>query len=135
MSVSDYTYIEIAKEISLCSKAKRAKVGAILVKDGTIIAMGYNGTPTGFNNTCEVDNVTKSEVIHAESNAIVKCATSTISSEGSTLYCTMLPCFDCAKLIIQAKIKRVVYHLEYRKQNGKNLLNKAGISCIKLEKK
>ena len=112
------------------SSAKRRQVGAIIVNDG-IKGEGYNGTPCGFDNRCEkiVDTTleTLPEVLHAESNAISKLARSTNSSEGSTLYVTVSPCFDCAKLIIQAGIVRVVYDEEYRLTDGLELLKKAGI--------
>jgi len=126
-------YMNIAKEIAKLSHAKRSKVGAILVKDQRIIAEGYNGTPHGFNNNCELEpDTTKPEVLHAESNAITKIARSTNSSEGSSLYVTMSPCFECAKLIIQAGIKEVFYNEEYRNIEGLDLLKKANIRIIKI---
>lgn len=127
MKNEDLFYINLAKAVSTASYAKRLKVGAVLVKNGNIIAFGYNGTPSGFDNTCEINEVTKSEVLHAESNAIAKCAKSEHSSEGATLYVTDSPCFECAKLIIQAGIKRVVYDADYRLDDGVVLLKKAGI--------
>lgn len=124
------TYIDIAKLISQHSKAERKKVGAILVKQGRIISTGYNGTPSGFDNNCEDENGnTKKEVLHAESNAIAKCARSVESSEDADLYVTMSPCLECAKLIIQCKIKRVFFNEIYREQEGITLLTKAGIEC------
>jgi len=134
----DEVYINMAHELSTLSKAERRKVGAIIVKDKQIIAEGYNGTPMGFDNNCEYyDHVghyyTKPEVLHAESNAITKLARSTQSSDGSTLYCTLSPCFDCSKLIVQAGVKRVVYLEEYgHKENGKALLKKAGVEVEQL---
>lgn len=110
----DKFYMDIAKVVSEQSKCNRSKVGAILVKDGNIIAIGYNGTPSGFCNDCEHNDVTLPEVLHAESNAIAKCARSTSSAEGSTIYTTLSPCFECSKLIIQAGISRVVYKYQYR---------------------
>jgi len=110
----DKFYMDIAKVVSEQSKCNRSKVGAILVKDGNIIAIGYNGTPSGFCNDCEHNDVTLPEVLHAESNAIAKCARSTSSAEGSTIYTTLSPCFECSKLIIQAGILRVVYKYQYR---------------------
>jgi len=137
----DRTYLRMAEELATLSHAERAKVGALIVKGTHIISEGYNGTPSGpwFRNECEVlDSVgemhTRPEVIHAESNAITKLARSTNSSEGATLYVTLAPCFDCAKLIIQAGIKRVVYKHKYVK-NGLKLLGTAGISIIRLHDK
>jgi dCMP deaminase len=110
----DKFYMDIAKVVSEQSKCNRSKVGAILVKEGNIIAIGYNGTPSGFCNDCEHNDVTLPEVLHAESNAIAKCARSTSSADGSTIYTTLSPCFECSKLIIQAGILRVVYKYQYR---------------------
>ena len=127
----DSKYLEMAKIWSQLSEAKRSKVGAILVKNNTIIADGYNGTPTGFENECEDDqNNTKWYVLHAEANAILKVARSTQSCENATLYLTLSPCKDCAKLIVQAGIKRVLYISEYRDTQGIDFLKKIGIECI-----
>lgn len=116
---------------SYCS---RRKVGAILVKDRMIISDGYNGTPAGFENVCEDENgVTKPYVLHAEANAITKVAKSNNSSEGATLYVTASPCMECAKLIIQAGISRVVYSEEYRITDGLDLLRRAGVIVEKFE--
>ena len=128
----DKTYMNMARELSKLSHAQRRKVGCLIVKNTHIIAEGLNGTPRGFDNNCEyVDHVdhmyTKPEVLHAESNAITKLARSTNSSSGATLYVTCSPCFECAKLIIQAGIERVVYDEEYKSQKGSLLLEKAGI--------
>ena len=133
----DRTYMNMAKELAKLSHAQRRKVGCLIVKDTHIIAEGLNGTPRGFDNTCEhIDHVdhyyTKPEVLHAESNAITKLARSTNSSEGSTLYVTCSPCFDCAKLIIQSGIERVVYDEPYSKGEGITLLKKAGVEVEKL---
>lgn len=128
----DCTYLSIAKLISAHSYANRSKVGAILVKDKRIISIGYNGTPSGFDNECEVNGVTKREVLHAESNCISKCAMSNESSKGSTLYTTMSPCFECAKLIIQCGIERVVYQDDYSDLTGIELLKKASIDVTKI---
>ena len=106
----------------------RRQVGAILVKDKMIISDGFNGTPAGFENQCEDENdVTKPYVLHAEANAITKVAKSGNSSEGATLYITTAPCIECAKLIIQSGIERVVYSEEYRKSEGIELLKRANI--------
>ena len=169
----DSVYLKIAEIWAQNSFARRAKVGAIIVKDNRIISDGFNGTPVGFDNTCEEyrcllmhDNsaecpispeitiadklkanthacyvcggcscsemVTKKEVLHAEANAITKLCQSAQSSEGATIYVTMSPCFECAKLIIQAGIKRVVYKEQYRETAGLELLKDAGIEVVHL---
>jgi len=110
----DSVFIEIAKQIGTLSYCTRAKVGAVLVKAGNLISFGYNGTPTGMDNGCEENNVTKDEVIHAEMNSILKAAKSGNSVDGSTLYLSLSPCQNCCKLIIQSGIKRVVYLEAYR---------------------
>ena len=116
------------------SYCTRRQVGAILVKDRMIISDGYNGTPSGFENVCEDENgVTKPYVLHAEANAITKVARSGNSSEGATLYITDSPCMECAKLIIQAGIARVVYRNEYRILDGVDLLRRAGIRVDNFE--
>ena len=115
------------------SYCERRKVGALLVKDRMIISDGYNGTPSGFENICEDENNnTKSYVLHAEANAITKVAKSHNSSQGSTLYVTDSPCIECAKLIIQSGIKRVVYSRKYRITDGLDLLERAGIEVDQL---
>ena len=128
----DNTYLNMAQEWSQLSKAVRKQVGCLIVKDGQIISDGYNGTPHGFDNKCEFDTrfglETKPEVLHAESNALMKLAKSTQSSIGSTVYVTISPCFDCAKLMIQGGIERIVYRDVYRDSNGIDLLEKAGIN-------
>lgn len=123
----DLVFVKMAFTFSELSKANRRKVGCIIVKDGQIISNGFNGTPSGFDNSCEIDNVTKPEVLHAESNALMKLAQSTNSSKGATLYLTCAPCFDCSKLIIQAGISRVVYTHNYRKEDGLDLLSKTNV--------
>ncbi len=113
------------------SYCQRRKVGAIIVKDKMIISDGYNGTPAGFENVCEDDNgLTKPYVLHAEANAITKAARSNNSSDGSTLYVTASPCLECAKLIIQAGIRRVVFNDLYRLADGIELMRRAGIECV-----
>jgi len=130
----DTTYLKMAEVWGQLSKAKRKKVGCLIVKDSQIISDGYNGTPAGYSNECEFVNEnflpqaenkleTKPEVLHAESNALMKLAKSTNSSKDSTIYLTMSPCFDCAKLIIQAGVVRVVYSETYRDQEGIQFLN------------
>jgi dCMP deaminase len=150
-------YMQMAYQTAKLSYAQRRRVGCIIVKDEQIVSYGYNGTPHGFDNLCEEDDVkfyenpdmavvleeygytcengcctkkdaiTKREVLHAESNAITKLAKSTMTSNGADLYTTTAPCFDCAKLIIQAGIKRVYYSEDYRDMSGVELLNKANI--------
>ena len=127
----DKRYMRMAFIWSENSYCKRRKVGAILVKDKMIISDGYNGTPSGFENVCEdEDNVTKPYVLHAEANAITKVARSNNSSEGATLYVTSSPCIECAKLIIQAGIRKVVYADSYRLSDGVELLRRADIELI-----
>jgi len=126
----DERYLEMAAVWAKNSYCKRRQVGAILVKDKMIISDGYNGTPSGFENVCEDENgITKPYVLHAEANAISKVAKSGNSSQGATLYVTASPCIECAKLIIQAGIRRVVYRDEYRLTDGVDLLRRAGIEC------
>jgi len=113
------------------SYCKRKQVGALLVKDKMIISDGYNGTPSGFENKCEDENnITLPYVLHAEANAITKVAKSNNSSEGSTLYITTSPCIECAKLIIQAGIARVVFSEKYRITEGLDLLERAGVELV-----
>lgn len=123
----DLRYLRMARIWAENSYCKRRQVGALVVKEKTIISDGYNGTPSGFENVCEEDNVTKAYVLHAEANAITKLARSNNNSEGSTLYVTASPCIECAKLIIQSGIKRVVYAEKYRLDEGIQLLKRAGI--------
>ena len=124
----DKRYIRMASIWAENSYCTRRKVGALIVKDKMIISDGYNGTPSGFENVCEDGNkVTKPYVLHAEANAITKIARSNNCSEGATLYVTASPCIECAKLIIQAGIKRVIYSEKYRLEDGLELLKRAGI--------
>ena len=126
--------LEMAAIWAKNSYCTRRQVGALLVKDRMIISDGYNGTPSGFENVCEDENgVTKPYVLHAEANAITKVAKRHNSSDGATLYITDSPCMECAKLIIQAGIKRVVYAREYRIIDGVGLLRSAGIEVEKIE--
>lgn len=145
-------YMETAKVFSKLSWAVRKKVGAVIVKNGTIISQGWNGTPTGFDNSCEITKnctcfggtdldlrkckkcngsgkfkETKPEVIHAEMNAILKLAKSTMSSDGASLYVTLSPCLECSKLILQSGIKEIYYLEEYRDNSGLQFLEKSGI--------
>ena len=133
MEKFDHSYLEMAAIWAQNSYCKRRKVGALLVKDRMIISDGYNGTPSGFENICEEDGVTKPYVLHAEANAITKVAKSGNSSEGATLYVTASPCLECSKLIIQSGIKRVVYRDEYRLTDGIDLLRRAGIDVERVD--
>lgn len=118
------TYMNVARLFAEHSSAKRKKVGAVIVKDDRIISIGYNGMPADWDNECEIDNVTKPEVIHAESNAIAKLAKSTESGNGATMFITCSPCIQCAKLIYQAGITEVYYAESYRNDDGVNFLSK-----------
>ncbi len=129
----DSRYLRMAQIWAENSYCRRRQVGAIIVKDKMIISDGFNGTPVGFENVCEDEyNHTKAYVLHAEANAITKVAQSNNSSNGSTLYVTASPCIECAKLIIQAGIKRVVFGEIYRLTDGVDLLKRAGIECVLL---
>ena len=123
----DLRYLRMARIWAENSYCQRRKVGALVVKEKMIISDGYNGTPSGFENICEENNVTKPYVLHAEANAITKLARSSNNSEGSTLYVTASPCIECSKLIIQSGIKRVVYAEKYRLTDGVDLLKRAGV--------
>lgn len=134
MNRFDEKYLRMAAIWAENSYCKRRQVGALIVKDRMIISDGFNGTPAGFENVCEDEGgLTKPYVLHAEANAISKVAKSGNSSEGSTLYVTASPCIECAKLIIQAGIKRVVYKDEYRLTDGIELLTRAGIEVEKVD--
>jgi len=129
----DQRYLEMARIWAKNSYCTRRQVGALVVKNNMIISDGYNGTPSGFENICEDDNgVTKPYVLHAEANAITKLARSSNNSDGATIYITASPCIECAKLIIQAGIRRVVYGEKYRLTDGIELLERAGIEVIYL---
>lgn len=127
-SILDCRYLRMAKIWAENSYCTRRQVGALIVKNKMIISDGYNGTPSGFPNICEgEDGLTLPYVLHAEANAITKIARSSNNSDGATLYVTDAPCIECAKLIIQSGIKRVVYARSYRLTDGIELLTKAGI--------
>lgn len=127
----DLRYMRMATIWAENSYCQRRKVGALIVKNKMIISDGYNGTPSGFENVCEdKHNLTIPYVLHAEANAITKIARSSNSSEGATLYVTASPCIECAKLIIQAGIKRVVYAEKYRLEDGLELLRRANIELV-----
>lgn len=125
--IPDKIFMDIAEVIASNSKCIRAKVGAIIVKENNIIAIGYNGTPKGWPNDCEENGVTKKEVLHAESNALAKCAGSQNSALDSTMYITHSPCPDCAKIIIQSGIKRVCYKQKYNDLVGVGMLIRHGL--------
>ena len=137
-------YMDVAERFAQLSSAKRLQVGAIVVKDDRIISIGYNGMPAGWDNECEEEVtthyvsytdsqlVTKPEVLHAESNAIAKLASSHESGKNATLLCTHAPCIDCAKLIYQSGIATVYYKKEYRSTQGLDFLNKSGVEVIHL---
>ena len=130
---NDLIYLQMAKTWGKNSHCKRMQVGCLMVKDKSIISDGYNGSPTGFPNICEsVDMVTLPYVLHAEANAITKLAKSTQSSDGSTIYVTLSPCFECSKLIIQSGIRRVVFSEVYRKPDSLPFLIEAGIELYKI---
>ena len=128
----DSIYLEMASVWSKNSHCNRMKVGCLIVKDKSIISDGYNGSPTGFPNICENgDNITLPYVLHAEANAITKLAKGTQSSEGSSLYVTLSPCYECSKLIIQSGIKRVIFSEVYRKPESLSFLVEANIEIVK----
>ncbi|MEG1544533.1 MAG: dCMP deaminase family protein [Tannerellaceae bacterium] len=130
----DKRYLRMAGIWAESSYCMRRKVGALIVKDQMIISDGYNGTPSGFENICEDENnITKPYVLHAEANAITKVAASSNSSKGATIYITSAPCIECAKLIIQSGIKRVVFSEKYRVEDGCKLLLRAGIQLDFIE--
>ena len=136
-------YFNIAKEISSLSYAERLKVGAIAVKNGTILSCGFNGTPYGWDNNCEEliedfnDNesfsrlITKQEVIHAEQNILYKLAKSGESSDGAVIFCTHAPCLECAKAIFMSGIASFYYESEYRSNDGLEFLKKCGVEVCK----
>ena len=136
-------YMTIAGEVAKMSHARRLQVGAIVVKDDRVISIGYNGMPAGWDNNCE-DEIkwpngdikfltTKPEVLHAETNAIAKLAKSSDSGSGADLFVTHSPCLDCAKLVYQSGIRRVMYRDSYRSSEGIDFLTRSGIEVIKLE--
>jgi len=143
----EIVYMQTAYQFAKLSYAQRRKVGCVIVKNNQVISFGYNGTPHGFDNKCEItkiydncnctectcsETVTKRDVLHAESNAIMKVAKSTMNCDGAELYTTTCPCFDCAKLIIQAGISKVYYTENYRDMSGVELLKKANITVEQL---
>ena len=132
-----YTYMEVAEQFSKLSYAKRLKVGSIIVKDDRILSIGYNGTPSGWDNNCEElvngELITKQEVIHSEANCISKMAKSNESSDGAELFVTHSPCIECAKLINGAGIKTVFYETVYRDNKGLVFLEKCGVVVVHIQ--
>lgn len=131
-------YMKLAELTSTLSSATRLKVGSVIVRGNQILATGYNGTPSGWDNVCEEKHYslgnpndyelkTKPEVLHSESNAILKVARSTESSEGATMFCTHAPCIDCAKLIYQSGINTLYYRDTYRSDDGIKFLLRSGV--------
>ena len=132
--VLDKRYLRMASIWAENSYCQRRRVGALIVKNQAIISDGYNGTPAGFENVCEdADGHTKPYVLHAEANAITKLARSNNSGQDATLYITASPCIECAKLIIQTGIRRVVFNELYRLSDGIDLLHRAGVECVHIE--
>jgi dCMP deaminase len=128
----DLAYLRMAKEWAQLSHCLRKQVGALIVRDGMIVSDGYNGTPSGFPNACETaDGDTHWHVLHAEANAITKLARSSHTAQGATLYITLSPCRDCAKLIHQVGIRRVVYMDAYKDDSGLMFLNQAGVEIVR----
>ena len=125
-------YMDWAERVSVMSYASRLKVGAVLV-NGANVVYGYNGTPRGWDNVCELDGVTKDEVLHAEDNAILKCAEHGMSCSGATLFVTHQPCLKCAIKIIQSNIKTVYYKYQYRDLRGILALMKSNVNVFKYE--
>lgn len=127
-------HMRVAHEYANLSSAVRLQVGCIVVKENRIISIGYNGMPTGWTNVCETeDNVTKPEVLHAETNAIAKLASTYESGKDASLFVTHQPCLDCAKIIYQSGIKEVYYAHTYRKTDGVEFLEKCGIKITQVE--
>jgi dCMP deaminase len=122
-------FMDCAERFAQLSSAKRAQVGAIIVKDNRIISIGYNGMPSGWDNVCEISDKTRPEVLHAEANAITKMARSSESCEDAVMFCTHMPCMDCAKLIYQSGISKFYYKHDYiaAKGTGKAFLNECEI--------
>ena len=126
--------MDVAKRFAQLSYAQRLKVGAIIVKDDRIVAYGYNGMPSGWDNNCEEENKTRPEVLHAESNAIAKLARSNDSGLGADIFITHSPCIECAKLIYQSGIKRVYFGEQYRSTDGLDFLKASNIDVVQVDK-
>lgn len=129
----DQAYLNMATEWATLSHCKRKQVGAIIVKNGMIVSDGFNGVPKSFDNCCENDyGDTNWYVLHAEENAILKCAKNGQSCDGATIYQTHSSCRNCSKLILQAGIKRLVYHEDYKDLTGIEFLKEAGVEIVKI---
>lgn len=136
-------HMKAANAYAECSHGRRAKVGAVIVKENRIISIGYNGMPAGWDNNCEevIEQhedggqilKTRREVLHAETNAIAKVAQSNESSSGAALFCTLAPCFDCSKLIFQSGIREVYFQHSYRSDDGIDFLRKCGVIVEQVE--
>lgn len=135
----DNLYMNIADQVSKMSHARRTKVGAVLANESNVLSYGWNGTPAGDDNNCEIENpdgslTTQPEVLHAESNVLMKLVSSGgIGTKDATMYVTLSPCFECAKLIKQAKIKRVVFKEQYRDSRGIDFLTARGVEVVQLK--
>lgn len=145
-------YVDVAQRVAKLSRAKRLQVGAVIVKDNRILSYGYNGTPSGFDNNCEIlipareeididartvteypeQLVTKSEVIHAEMNAILKVAQSHDSTKDAVLFLTHSPCIECAKAILQSGISKLYYSVDYRSDDGLKLLSQGNVEVVRI---
>jgi len=137
LSKLDAVYMKMAQEFSKNSKAVRLKVGAMIVTTSGVILPGYNGTPSGLSNECEHKNpdgilTTKSEVIHAELNCVLKAASEGVSIKGSDVFITHSPCLQCSSMLIQSRVKRVVFGRHYRDDSGIILLKQAGVTTEQL---
>jgi dCMP deaminase len=135
--------MKVAELYADLSSARRLHVGCVIVKNDTIIGIGYNGMPSGWDNKCEddvyiddfhVELITKPEVIHAEANALAKVTKSTNSTEGALLFVTHAPCLDCAKQIYQAGIKCVYYRNDYKSEVGLEFLEKCGVHVERVKR-
>lgn len=126
-------YMRMAIELATLSKATRLKVGALIMRDGRILSSGYNGTPAGFPNKAEENDVTLPIVVHAECNAICFAAKFGVNIEGATLLVTATPCMECAKLILQSGISRVVFHQPYKDLKSLDFLRKGGVEVYQIQ--
>lgn len=133
----DNLFMNIAEQVAQMSKSRRTKVGAVVVKNGNIISMGWNGTPPGFDNNCEIEEpdgtlTTKPCVIHAEANAILKLAAASGGAEGADAYCLYSPCPECSKMVVGSRMKRVIFRHQYRLAEGLDILREANIEVVHL---
>lgn len=128
-----HAHLKVAKVYSHLSYAKRLKVGAIILKNDRVVSVGYNGMPSGMDNVCEIDGVTRPEVVHAEMNAIAFAAKNGVATDGCTMVITHSPCFECSKLLMQAGIKDVYYEKEYRLTESLDFLKSNNITVLRIE--